>query len=237
MRFIYDDGGRSKYFKATNVGDCVTRAIANATGVDYKEVYDALNALAKEERTGKRKRGKSKARDGVYNATYRKYIEGELGWVWVPCMSIGSGCKTHLRDGELPQKGNYVVRTSHHLTCVRDGALVDTYDCSRDGDRCVYGYWRAPTEEERKAHEETKTEVESFERFKENAKAELKAKREVVKRKNDAIRKSYAKRIAKLKRQIAKLEKERDSKLLPMLETKNGSFAYASINVKAQPCA
>ena len=42
MEFIYSDGGRSKYFKAEHVGDCVTRAICNATGMDYKEVYDAL---------------------------------------------------------------------------------------------------------------------------------------------------------------------------------------------------
>lgn len=37
MKFHYSDGGRSNYFKATNVGDCVTRAICNATGKDYKE--------------------------------------------------------------------------------------------------------------------------------------------------------------------------------------------------------
>ena len=48
MEFVYSDGGRSKYFKANNVGDCVTRAICNATGKDYKEVYDALNDMAKD---------------------------------------------------------------------------------------------------------------------------------------------------------------------------------------------
>lgn len=46
MKFHYSDGGRSNYFKATNVGDCVTRAICNATGKDYKEVYKALNELS-----------------------------------------------------------------------------------------------------------------------------------------------------------------------------------------------
>lgn len=30
---------------------------------------------------------------------------------------------------------------SKHLTCVKDRVLYDTYDCSRDGTRCVYGYW------------------------------------------------------------------------------------------------
>ena len=50
MKFQYSDGGRSNYFKAANVGDCVTRAICNATGKDYKEVYNALNERAKNEK-------------------------------------------------------------------------------------------------------------------------------------------------------------------------------------------
>ena len=44
--FIYDDGGRSKYyrmkFKSDRVGDCVIRALAIATGGDYKSVRDEL---------------------------------------------------------------------------------------------------------------------------------------------------------------------------------------------------
>lgn len=140
MEFIYNDGGRSNYFKAERVGDCVTRAIANATGLDYKKVYDDLNELAKSERTGKRKRGKSSSRDGVYKGTYRKYLE-LLGWEWVPTMSIGTGCRTHLCSSELP-KGTLIVRLSKHLTCVKDGIIYDTYDCSRGGTRGVYGYWR-----------------------------------------------------------------------------------------------
>ena len=65
MKFIYSDGGRSNYFKAEHVGDCCVRAIANATGLDYKVVYDGINTLAKKERTGKRKRKVSNAREGV----------------------------------------------------------------------------------------------------------------------------------------------------------------------------
>lgn len=29
-----------------------------------------------------------------------------------------------------------------HYTAVIDGIIHDTHDCSRDGSRCVYGYWR-----------------------------------------------------------------------------------------------
>jgi hypothetical protein len=40
--------------------------------------------------------------------------------------------------------GRLVVRLSKHVAAVVDGVLHDTYDCSRGGTRCVYGYWRAP---------------------------------------------------------------------------------------------
>lgn len=139
MEWIYDDGGRSNYFKGT-AGDCVCRAIAIATRKDYKEVYDLINEYAKRERTGKRKRGKSSARSGVYMTTTRK-IMADLGWTWVPTMQIGSGCTTHLRAEELPS-GRIICSTSKHLVAVIDGVIHDTHDPSRDGERCVYGYWK-----------------------------------------------------------------------------------------------
>ena len=147
MKFIYSDGGRSNYFKGS-AGDCVVRAVCNATGKDYKEVYNAINELAKSERTGKRKKGVSSARNGVYKPTIKKYIEKVLGWVWCPTMAIGQGCKVHLDADELPS-GVLIVNVSGHLTCVKDGVLYDTYDCTREGNRCVYGYWKAPTADEK----------------------------------------------------------------------------------------
>lgn len=138
MKFVRADGGRSKYFKGT-AGDCFTRAVCNASGADYKEIYDMVNAYGKKERTGKRKRGRSSAREGVYMTTAKKIMR-DLGWEWVPTMAIGSGCQTHLDPDELPS-GVVVVRVTRHYTCVKDGVLYDTYDCSRGGGRCVYGYW------------------------------------------------------------------------------------------------
>ena len=61
MRFQYDDGGRAAAGFRGDAGDCVTRAVAIATRQDYLRVYNALNAPAKSERTGKRKRGVSSA--------------------------------------------------------------------------------------------------------------------------------------------------------------------------------
>ncbi len=139
MNFIHDDGGRAKAGYQGNTGDCVTRAISIATGLPYQTVYDSINGLSVNERTGKRKRGISNARTGVYKQTYKKLLT-DLGWTWTPTMLIGSGCKVHLKADELPM-GRLVVSVSKHLVAVIDGVIHDNHDCSRNGTRCVYGYW------------------------------------------------------------------------------------------------
>ena len=139
MKYEYNDGGRAEAGFKGVTGDCVCRAIAIAAERPYREVYDLINEYAKAERTGKRKRGKSNARTGVYKNTKKKVLE-HYGFEWVPTMKIGSGCKVHLRDGELPD-GRLVVSVSKHSVAVIDGVINDIYDCSRDGTRCVYGYF------------------------------------------------------------------------------------------------
>lgn len=86
--------------------------------------------------------GKRSARSGIYTktASFKRYML-QQGFSWTPCMTIGSGCKVHLRDDELPL-GYLVVMLSRHAAAVIDGILHDTYDCSRSGTRCVYGYWK-----------------------------------------------------------------------------------------------
>ena len=142
MEFILHDGGRAAAGFKGKTGDCVTRSIAIATKSNYQEVYDALNHLAQAERISKRKRRRSSSRSGVFRRTYQAYLES-LGWRWTSTMSIGSGCKIHLRPSELP-RGPLIVKVSRHLTAVIDGVLYDTHDCSRGGMRCVYGYFSRP---------------------------------------------------------------------------------------------
>lgn len=140
MNWILNDGGRGEAgFKGTT-GDCVTRAIAIATGRPYQEVYDALNEIsAKHER--QKRRGKSNSRTGVFKTAQHRYM-ASIGWKWTPTMSIGSGCKVHLRSEELPA-GRIVASVSRHAVAVIDGVAHDIYDCTRGGKRCVYGYWQA----------------------------------------------------------------------------------------------
>jgi hypothetical protein len=77
----------------------------------------------------------------MWKVVYRPYLES-LGWRWVPTMGIGQGCKVHLRAEELPP-GRLIVKLSKHLVAVIDGVIHDTYDPTRRGTRCVYGFFRA----------------------------------------------------------------------------------------------
>lgn len=144
MRHEYNDGGRAAAGFRGSAGDCVTRAVAIATGQPYAAVYAALaagNAAERRTRRSTRASGRRTAREGI--DTGRKWFKdymASLGWRWVPTMQIGQGCKVHLADGELPN-GRLIVRVSKHVVAVIDGVIHDTYDPQRETGRCVYGYW------------------------------------------------------------------------------------------------
>jgi hypothetical protein len=169
--FVENDGGRSRYFKGKDVGDCVARAVAIASGRDYKEVYDRLAEGNANQRKSKRTRrsravGRKTAAHGInVKRKWFKDLMKEWGFEWVPAMQIGSGCSTHLCAKELPS-GRLVVSVTKHVTAMIDGVIHDTWNPSRVesrpymGDpllsnewrtpsngmvhaekRCVYGYW------------------------------------------------------------------------------------------------
>lgn len=118
MKWNYNDGGRRDAGFKGDTGDCVTRSIAIGTGLPYREVYDSINIAGRA--AGKR----SSARTGPPIAVVRSWL-AERGWQWHPTMHIGSG-----------------VRCTKHVTAVIDGVIHDIGDPSREGTRCVYGYWQ-----------------------------------------------------------------------------------------------
>ena len=131
LPFQFDDGGRFAAGYRGRTGDCVTRALAIATGEDYARVYAELFAAA----------GRT-PRNGVSRKVYQPWLEAR-GWVWMPTMQVRQGCTVHLRRRELPT-GRLVCRLSKHLCAVIDGTTHDTSDPGRGGGRCVYGYFRLP---------------------------------------------------------------------------------------------
>ena len=141
-----NDGGRAAAGFVGGAGDCVVRSIAIATQLPYIKVYEDLrdaNARYAQERDNKlsrmlKQRGSS-PRNGNHRNVFHEYIL-QQGFNWVPTMKVGAGCQVHLRPDELP-KGTLIVKVSKHLTTVIDGVLHDTHDPSRNGSRCVYGYY------------------------------------------------------------------------------------------------
>ena len=125
MTWKYDNGGRTDSGFKGHTGDCVTRAIAIATDMDYKEVYKLIKNFSTKERPRKKRNGASKKRShprtGVRTATIRK-VMAHLGWKWVPLMGIGTGCKVHLRKDELPP-GTIICSLSRHLYGSREDAV------------------------------------------------------------------------------------------------------------------
>lgn len=147
LAWVYDDGGRKTSGYRGQPGDCVCRAIAIAAELPYRDVYTYINDAAKGERGRRGKIGimaatgrGSSARTGVLKDTYAAVLK-DLGWTWTPTMKIGQGCTVHLRAEELPS-GRIIASVSRHLVAVIDGVIHDTSDCSRNGTRCVYGYWQ-----------------------------------------------------------------------------------------------
>lgn len=150
IKVVYNDGGRSKYYEGV-ASDCVVRAIAIATSQDYKVVYEALRERMKAVEYESLQKFASKCglknvgtpyvspRNGVNKSVYGPYLS-DLGWKWTPLVKIGTGCKVHLRESEVLE-GRIIVRLSKHIAAVINKEIHDTYDCSRDGTRCVYGYW------------------------------------------------------------------------------------------------
>lgn len=138
MRFVFNDGGRTKAVYKGLTGDCVVRAIAIALEHDYQTVYESINELRDNMKQSKTVRG-SNARTGTFPKVYEKYLK-RCGWKFTPTMGIGTGCKVHLKEGELPM-GRVIAKVSRHLVAVIDNVIHDNHDCSRGGKRCVYGYY------------------------------------------------------------------------------------------------
>ena len=163
LPFVFDDGGRAAAGFKGQTNDCVVRAIAIAMQLPYRDVYDELyerqRYYAETSRSKVARRLKfqgTSPRLGVVREAFDPFIL-DRGWQWHPTMLIGSGCKVHLADGELPL-GRLIVRPANHVCAVIDGTIRDTYDpndvdgrrpwwggdSEPTGPRCVYGYFYDP---------------------------------------------------------------------------------------------
>lgn len=145
MPFVFNDGGRSHYFNGTD-GDCVARSIAIAARINYLKVYNNLAQGKQSQRKGKYDTAKTRQKTALHGIdTKRKWLKDymlSLKFIWVPTMFIGQGCKIHLKAGELPKAGWFVLyrNTTLRLLMVRFMTHITAQGLERDVCKGI-GFW------------------------------------------------------------------------------------------------
>jgi hypothetical protein len=100
-------------------GDCVIRALTSATGMNYNDVYRELFDISL--KTGYILNEKR---------VYEKFLTAH-GFTKIKQPKHCDGTKYLIGEIDLlaPRKGICVISCAHHLTCYRNGFVVDTWDC------------------------------------------------------------------------------------------------------------
>ena len=178
LGFVFNDGGREKAGYKGFTGDCVTRALAISLERPYQEIYGRLDEICKNipylTKKGKpvKKWGGRIRRDGTLKRSHprtgvhRNIIELFLdeykskGYKIekVATNSIGQKEKVHMLKTELP-KGRLLINLSGHISTVIDHVSHDTYDCTRLGNRMVYGYWIIQKPESKKKEKKVEKQI------------------------------------------------------------------------------
>lgn len=146
MAYVFDDGGRAEAGFKGKTGDCVARAIAIATGLPYREVYDRLASENAGQRVTKHTRkslaGVKTARKGIY--TGRKWFKdymAELGFRWVGLAKIGEPSRITVDHFSKHYGQTYILSLRRHSAAMVDGNLRDSWDSGYGGTATVFGFW------------------------------------------------------------------------------------------------
>ena len=131
MDFVWNDGGRSASGFVGSCGDCVTRAIAIATGRAYRDVYSEIGVATQKS-----------PRNGVPTQAAVKYL-ADIGWEHVQTDAF-------LFNVDMLPKGAVIVQLrdragrSRHFCAVVDRVIHDTWNPVEDERYYVCGFWVAP---------------------------------------------------------------------------------------------
>ena len=115
--YVLDDGGRQAAGFKGAAGDCVTRAFAILTGMEYREAYRLLadmNALVA---------GSRSARNGLQSKVYEPVFKG----YGLHKVKLPAGPRPTYSEAYAAY-GNCIVKTTHHVCAIVDGNLHDIFD-------------------------------------------------------------------------------------------------------------
>jgi Protein of unknown function (DUF2786) len=132
MELIWNDGGRAGCGFVGLSGDCVTRAIAIATGLNYRDVYRSLGEASQKT-----------PRNGVSTTVAEEYL-AQLQWERVhsgerrfDSLQIPAGVViVHLVKPHALRRG--------HFCTVIDHVIHDTWNPSEEDEYLIENYWVRP---------------------------------------------------------------------------------------------
>ena len=128
MKFQKSYGGREKYksvkYKKDLVGDCVIRAIAIGLDQDYKQTFKELLDLSWEMLN----------LPNSWRCT-EEYLKRK-GWVRNKPMRNSRNRK--LKVGQFHMDGVFLITINGHMTCLKDGILLDIWDCRKSSANTYY---------------------------------------------------------------------------------------------------
>lgn len=130
---VMDDGGRQAAGLRGHTGDCAVRACAIATGVPYKDLYDAFK---------KKNPGNVKGIPNYGRGTPLSFCHVFLntrGFEWFPIRQEIGKSSPRFNTASLPM-GTIVVSVPRHMVCVVDHVAYDTF--ALPPSTPVIGYWK-----------------------------------------------------------------------------------------------
>jgi hypothetical protein len=150
LGFVYEDGGRGA---AGFKGDAATASRARSPSLrasptlrstttcmprsgTMRRHIETVRPGACRGATGGRARHRAMACRRRSGSPASRSLVGDEFPQWGSARAARFTCADELPAGRL------IVRVSKHLVAVVDGVIHDTHDCTRAGERCVYGYFR-----------------------------------------------------------------------------------------------
>ncbi len=127
---VLSDGGKSEAGFGSERNDCTVRAVAVACEVPYRTAYTFMSQMG-------RKRNKGAYFHGIITRTNGLLFGKRV----VPDNYIkpARGLKTFLLRNPQLRRGTWMLHSTHHVSVLRDGKLIDSFDSSR---KTFNGAWK-----------------------------------------------------------------------------------------------
>ena len=111
-------------------GDCQVRALSKVLNISWLEAFDLTIPICRRLQTYT-----------IFDGNHEKTVEAmqNLGFVYMGVSNKkGSKRPTVKEFAKSHPTGRYIVKVSHHVVAVVDGAYYDTWD---SGYKSLYGYY------------------------------------------------------------------------------------------------